>query len=429
MKQYMLNRKIHIKYLDDVKVDNVVPHTLISAGSGHGKDMLGERLITEKIGKYKVIDFYSDSREEGFFYGLPNDNKKYIESLATFSKNKLQARGFDSDIYMILGKRLFLFSQLPKNVHVVTLDEQDFKGEPVIDFLAGNSNPSREMLTMMFWVLRERYRIREPTLSDVEAEIERIRQEQEKPKKDQFYITKNYQNIHYMTLGSIFRNIIKIRESGIFTTDDRFQKISIKKILENPNIITTFSMQLLENDMQKALALGMIAKKIVDFKMQFKELPQVLVYMREIQKFYQKRDDNMDIHFSLLKNQIYYMLTEGRDTGIILYANAQDFEAQLSAINPYFHQLIIGRQSKKTADKLNNWAYIPRQILDKVPTLEPGVFLIISMGKFYYPVFSPPTMHKKKEAGFRVLEHLTKKYGMKVWDTTDLFIDELDEEE
>ena len=46
-----LPRKILIRYTKPSVVKSVVPHTMISAGSGHGKDMFGEGLITQKVGK------------------------------------------------------------------------------------------------------------------------------------------------------------------------------------------------------------------------------------------------------------------------------------------------------------------------------------------------------------------------------------------
>ena len=124
----------------------------------------------------------------------------------------------------------------------------------------------------------------------------------------------------------------------------------------------------------------------------------------------------------MLRTAIQYMLVEGRDTGTLVYGNAQDYFNQIPEhVRVHFQKLYIGKQSSKSANRLNEVASIPLSIIEKIPRLEQGAYIGLGGGDFHYPIFVPPTRHKKKEEGFDVLQFLTNQYGSHEWKTDNLF--------
>ena len=311
-----------------------------------------------------------------------------------------KSQAFKHEILMILGKKLKIFPRLPKNVKVVTLDQRDLNNEDLMDFLA-HTPPAKSLLLMIFYFHDDR----NMTLTELKEFLEKIINSELIGKAAEFF-----RGSHISTAFTIFRNSIVLLNSGIFYDGDEFEKINIKEVIRDKDTIHTISCFLLSSDIEKAVVLGLLLKKFIDYRIEHKDEIHILFYIREIHSFYNRE---VPIFYQPLKRAINFILTEGRDNLITLAANTQKPTRQLPpSIYTHFSKIFCHRLPYNDLVSLQNFASIPINIINKMQRVGKGQGIYISSGEFRYLMEIPPTRHMKKEEGFNVINYLSDKFGV-----------------
>ena len=392
--------KFKLKVVGCEWLDCPTHHFLIGGLSGMGKDMTGEAYITEKVGKSKVIDFYSAERFEGFFYGIPQSNPLMLKRMYDLTGGRLKPCAFDHEIIMILGNRLKDVQTLPKNVKVVTLDQNDLTNEDLIDFVA--HTPSAKGLMYMIIYFNNNKNL---NLDDLELYLKNIIEGTLDYDKQQ-----SFKGISRSTVFVIMRNIILLKNSGIFSDHPGIEKIKINDLIKDVNKISTVSCYLLSSEIEKAVVLGLLLKKFIDYRRVHKDRIHIIFYVRELHAFYRKETP---IYYIPFKRYIDFVLTEGRDNLLTLVCNTQKPTRQLPpSIYTHFSKVLCHRLPFNDAYSLQNFASIPIDIIRKMQSLDKGQGIYIASGGFRYLMEIPPTRHMKKEEGFNVLAYLNKRFGV-----------------
>ena len=101
-----------------LQIPSKTPHLLIAGLPGMGKDNFGEGCITKKIGRYKVFDLHNESRGEGMYYSLKQEDFAMKKRMELLSQGILKPRTYKNKIIMFLGHNLKKVPILPKNVEI-----------------------------------------------------------------------------------------------------------------------------------------------------------------------------------------------------------------------------------------------------------------------------------------------------------------------
>jgi len=394
-----------VKCFAKSQVRSDVLHMRIMGWSGKGKDVFGEQYITQKVGKFKVIDFHSVERNEGFFYSIPNTNPSMLRRLQFFANGRLKPKSFKNDIVMICGRKILKQDRLPKNVSIRSLDKDLFVDNDMIPFLT-NTHAGEGLLQMIFFFNEVRGE-KPMNIDDLQNYLLKIINDQ-LPDMETTAFKSSKGNV----VPPILRNIISLKSSGIFS--EKFPKISLDELLKDSQSITTISYSLLDTSLERAVAqsllLNMVVKQRDEIKKKAKLIP-LLIYYREFQVAYNKHDESFYRNCSMLRQKFWWILTEGRDNKITLIANYQTPKQIPDNVANQFQKHFSLAVPKKEAESFQSFAPIPPLTINKLSLCGRGQGLFFASGTYKYPVEVMPTLHMKKEAGFNVMEHLQKVFG------------------
>lgn len=391
-----------------VRYNSTIKHLMTAGTSGSGKGFNMERLVSKYMMKgEKVIDFFSLERNEGFFYSVKNEVEFLIEKGKNLTMGVYEPRGFKNDILMFAGNKIIKERSmiLPKNIRIVSLDEKDLENEDML-MLLGTSSTTISTLYMMFNVYKKFFNKPKVTLSDIRKACE-------------WCLMKNCPNgeaknildtAHKQTIYVLQRNIEMTEESGLF--NEAFERVDIHKLIKDNESITTISCSLLDDDIQRAIALSILMKKIFRFKQKNRKSKPTTIYIREMQTFFDKQKVIYQ-YSGMLREYINLILREGRDNKITLFADFQSLGDIPMNILGKFNKVFALRLPKNDAKKLSMFANIPDDIIDNMLNLKRGVGIYISNGNYAYPIYTIPPNFHKKSSGEDVFKALGNIYGLK----------------
>lgn len=400
MKQHLLSTSLQIP--------SKTPHLLIAGLPGMGKDNFGEGYITKKIGKYKVFDLHNESRGEGMYYSLKQDDIVMQNRMKALSNGILKPRAYKNKIIMFLGHNLKKMPILPKNVEVCVFNEQWLSNDDLKDFLVFNESQSG-LLDTIFEIHEDKH----ITLTELYNFLLGASKENSKEKRQ----LKNYGGAHYLSISTIKRRCRSILRSGIFYNDDGdipkyFKYLNLEDEARSRDVLTTFSTYLIEDEYISFVCFNVLLKKLIELI----ELRQVniplLFYIRELNDFYFQKQ-NAPSYVISIRNSIEKILRRGRFLGrskIMVVANTQLPNDLPSVVFNSFNKFVVFRLPLSESKRFLNKATIPLFYLYKIHKLEVGMAMYIANGMFYYPERINPTQHKKSEPEFDVFTHLNKVY-------------------
>jgi len=382
-----------------------IKHTLIVGASGSGKDFFGERFIAKHFDKgFKIIDFFSLERFEGMGYSIPLEDKKLIELGKSMTGGVFKPRAYPNKIYMINGNKLSRYPRLPKNIQIVSLKEEDLDTQDLI-YLLGTTDSSQSFLFMIAFDLKDNESKDQMTLADVESYCMRLTNKEPE-------LMERFKGSVPATAFVIRRNIALLRQSGIFANHfpngDPIPKINIDEVMKEKSI-TTFGCSLLETDIERAVGLGILLKRLLAYNQNNQKKIPLFIYFREIQQIYNKNNRSFNF-YNMLRQYVYFCLTEGRDNLISLICNAQTL-SQVDPIRTFFNKVFALRLPYDEAKKLINYAPINKDTLNKLQMLDRGMGIYINNGIFEYVVHSLPPSFQKKQEGSDVLGVLGNIWG------------------
>ena len=409
--------RIHL-LSESLQIPSKTPHLLIGGLPGMGKDNFGEGYITKKIGKYKVFDLHNESRGEGMYYNLKQDDFVMQARTKALSNNILKPKRYNNSILMFLGHNLKKINSLPKNVQISVFNERWISNDDLKDFLAFNDSQAG-LLDTIFEIhndepitLTETYKF----LMDASAANSKARRE-----------IKKY-GAHYTSINTIKRRARSLLKSGIFYDDSKdvpkkFKYLDLEKEAKDKNVITTFSTYLIEDDYIKYVCLNVLLKKLIELTELRKLKIPLLIYVKELNDFYfQKREAPPFILG--IRNSIEKLLRKGRFMGhskIMVVANTQLLNDIPFTIFNLFNKFMIFRLPINDSRRLLTKSTIPSLYLYNISKLDVGMAVYVANGVFNYPVRISPTLHKKSEPNFDVLSHLNKIYGVVNYKNTNFF--------
>ena len=378
-----------------------IKHFLIVGASGSGKDFYGERIMSKYFDKkFKVIDFFSLERFEGMGYSIPITDKDMIHEGKLLTGGVFEAKAYPNKIYMLNGNKLKYFPKLPKNVEIVSLKATDLDTQDLI-LLLGSTDSSRSLLYMILFDLKETENREDMNLIDVENYAVRITAGDIK-----------FKGASVQTAFILRRNIALLKQSGIFNdffpNGEPIKKINMNDVMLEKSI-TTFSCALLETQIERAVGLGILLKRIVSYNQENQHKIPLAIYFREIQQIYNSMNKSDDF-FNMLRHYVYFIITEGRDNLINLICNAQTL-SQVEPIRNYFNKVFALRLPMNEAKKLIDYAPINKATLEKMQMLDRGMGIYINNGIFEYVVHSLVPSFQKKQEGSDVLGFLGNIYG------------------
>ena len=397
------------RILLETKTNSSTRHTAAVAWSGKGKDMWCEMYMGGYYDRnFKIIDVNSKRRKEGWFYSIPCNDQGFINKAAWITckdKKYSTPKAMDSEIICILGKGIKNYKELPANVLIRTLDKKDLTGYELIPFIS-TTDVSESVLYFLQYI----YPDKELNIDDFQNLLEKIVMKQ---------LPEDMQQIlkcDPRTAFTILREIGMLKNSGIFS--DEYPKLDIEAVYHTPKIITTFSYDFLLADKEVGVVQSIICKKIKSILIKSANKQPLLFYYRELQDLFNKETEQ---YYGMVRDAVYYFLTEGRDNMVMVLANFQSFTQVPTSYSTHFQKLYAGGMPLREAENLNNFATIDKITLYKLTTCKAGMGIWISGGSYYYPIEVPPTMHKKKEEGFPVISYLISIYGsqdlsQKNWD-------------
>ncbi len=145
------------RIISQKRVPSTTNHLCAVAWSGKGKDTSCEFIIDMKyLGhkNLKIVDLNSVARKEGWFYSIPNDDRKMM-----FRGRRMYPRwkptGFPHEVICVLGKKIVDYKWLPKNVRIVTLDKNDIVGYDLIPFIA-DTEPAKGLCSVAQYLFGEK---------------------------------------------------------------------------------------------------------------------------------------------------------------------------------------------------------------------------------------------------------------------------------
>ena len=380
-----------------LKADSYTKHMAIFGISGTGKDIMGERYITTKVGKHKVIDLFSEERGEGMFYSMKSTNQSLNRKLNWLSSGRLEPQEFKNDIIMFLGRDIEYITKLPANVKVVTFSEEDITNDDLIDFLAFNESQRGLMQMCLYNNMNKNM-----TFTAIETYLKRARTKGSMANREMI-------GMNTMSCFTILRRISVIKSSGLFYTgtNPKIHKFRFEDMIKNKDTITTVSTLLLPSDDLRGLALGIVMKKIIDTRKKSKDRTPVLFYIREASYFYHKE---APVYYNLIKESINKILREGRDNLLTCVLNTQLPQDLPNNIYKQFGKILCLRVPDPKI--LLQKALVDNRTMKKIANLQQkGTGIYIYSGGYAYPVRVPPSYHQKKSEGFDVFSYLSTKFG------------------
>lgn len=391
-----------LKFLMPKKFPTLVNHALVSGQSGSGKSNASEIIITNHLKKdWKCIDVYDSGRFENFCYALKEDNIGLIKRMQTLTNNKQQPKSYPTEIIMIGGSELKYNKKLPKNVNVMSFDQEDLNIDDLY-FLLGKSERLQGHLALLEFTFGDDLNLKD--MYDILAS-NTFRGEKVAHKL----------GLPSQTKGMILRNITRWLKSGMFS--DKLPKINFERMLNATKNITSFSTYLLESEESERIAYGIILKKINDLKRKRKVKARVLVYIRELSVFFQEG-------WGMSRKYLLDFIRQGRDRGVDLLCDMQRAKDIKTVYRRQFGINIKMRSQYADAESL--WDImpdIPKHYLIKVSKYAVGEAMLVTGSEWHTPVFFPPTAHKHKKPGMNVLGLLGNKYGWRTY--TDQEINEI----
>jgi len=379
-------------------------HQAIVGKSGTGKGFFGERILS--LQKGIRVDLFSLERNEGMLYSVPNNDPYLIQIGKRLTNGTYKPIGFKNKVCMLSGHKLQEYKEFPSNIDIVSLRESDLDKQDIIDLL-GTTDSAISLLYMIFKYLEDEESITKVSLKHIEKFSRDIATGgvARRTYGDSFKGAKS------STAFIISRNIATLRGSGIF--DRRFPHLNISKFMKDPSHILTTSCTLLSTNIERAVGLGIILKKICHYARTAKEKIPIWIYFRELHTIYTQTMEKEENFHGMLRSWVYYILTEGRDNKLWLIADWQILDQVPDYIKYHFSKIMALRQPRAAARSLTNFAPIDNQTLKKITESQRGVGCYICGGKYSYPVYTIPPHFKKKMAGDNVFEMLKKIYGSK----------------
>src|SRR3990167_3749452 len=146
--------KVLAKQLIPRKFNVFSEHTLITGKSGSGKSNTAEFIVSQKIGKEKIIDLYDDGRGENMCYLLPEDDPELIKKMRNLSGFNLEPKAFDTEVIMFAGERLEVIKEkdLPKNIRIYSIHEKDITLDD-IKYLLASTDAQRNTIDYLYQIL------------------------------------------------------------------------------------------------------------------------------------------------------------------------------------------------------------------------------------------------------------------------------------
>jgi len=394
--------KIKYRVIGQKTIWSPLRHTLIVGRSGTGKDYFGERLITKKIGRYKVIDLFSLERFEGLYYGLPNTDQDLIDAGMRLTGGVYKPTKFKHEIIMFYGHKIRQYHKLPKNIKLVSLRKEDIEFDDLLQIL-GTTDASKTLLFNIRYYHETMKEIGLCTYKDLESYIKKIFTK----KFDDEEESEFFQGAHPATVSKLFQNLIIVEGSGVFHPG--LPHFDVKEMMRHRDVITTTSAALMATDVERAIVMSIVIKKIVTHNLNPAHRVPIIVYFREIQHIFEKENEDFEF-WGLARFYTKEILKEGRDNLITLYCNAQNL-GQCKPILKYFSKAFALRLDQDDAKSLLGFAPIDSQTLSKLISLERGKGIFVSGGEYQYVCETLPPHHLKKKEGANVLGYLDKEYG------------------
>lgn len=400
-------------------------HLLIAGLSGYGKGNVGEFIISQSIGKEKVFDLHSESRGEGMFYLLPQDDKKMLERIDWLTNGILKPRTFPNEIIMFRGKNLFKIHELPKNIKVCVFNEKWVTNDDLKKFVSSSEKQSEFMETIY-----EIHNDKPITLSYLYDYLMKCSDKKSKEAKQ----LKEYGS-HYMTVNTIKRKCRTLLRSGIFYNSleenlkdfetGYFQFLNLMDSLNDVDTITTFSTYLIEDEYIKYVAESVLLKKFIELIETRQSRVDILFYIREVNDYYYKKSP--EAYVLDVQSNIEKILRKGRSLGgakITCVLDTQLLNDIPDSVFNGFNKFLCFRLPLKEVEKLLRKATLPKDIMYKMTRLEVGQCAYIINGGFEYYGEALPTLHKKHDPEFDVFKELINEYGMVNYNNT-LFVKKL----
>lgn len=397
-----------------LQVQSKTPHLLIAGVSGYGKGMFGEGYSAKYCGRFKVWDINSESRGEGMYYGLKQDEWVFKQRLNIMSNNIFNPQQYPNEIIMFLGKNIEKLPKLPKNIKVCVFNEDWLTNDDLKDFLAFNESQAGLMDTLF-----EIHGDRHLTLSYVYEYLTRAGIEGTSQKRE----LKRY-GAHYVSINTIKRRARSLLRSGIFYNDQRdvpakFKYLNIEESARDKDSITTFSTYLIEDEYIRYICVNVLLKKLIELiELRQTDIP-MLFYIREGNDFYYQKDPPPYVYG--IRNSIEKILRKGRFIGkskIMVVMDTQLIKDIPDQVFNAFNKFMIFRLPLSDSKKLLYKATIPSLYLYNLSKLEVGMAMYIANGLYYYPIYTAPTFHKKSEPDFDVFEYLGSIYNFEDYSQT-----------
>lgn len=385
-------------------------HTLCTGVSGTGKGNLMEGVITQKVGKYKVIDLLDETRGENMKYAFKQSNPMMLNMMQRYkgkNKGKIVPTAYPNQIYMPLGERITECPNIPKNVKVVTFSLDELRVDEILYWFR-DFEGAKDMLEYLYY-LHPNMKIKE-----VIEFLKKVAKDKQSEEAEELLMP------DVRSVRRVLVRLDKLVKSGMFYDGEDFETIRIKDVIQDPETICSFSSYLLKTDEERGLMYGLILKKIIDAKIRSRLPYPIIIYIREISYILGGKHTRVS-HYEYLKFQVMRVIREGRDFGISLYADTQRRDDLEPLYRNQFNKIIQLRCLKKDAENLLGVANLPTQIIDKISKLTIGKAIVICSGQYWYPVTIPPALHSKKSAQEDVLKILNNKYGSTNYSSTIYF--------
>ena len=375
------------------------PHVMIVGKSGSGKSNTGSYLLTEEWRKgKKCFDLIDNGRFENATYSIKEHDPFMCKLIKQVYNGKRSPVEVVSEVVLVKGKRLeFLKNMaLPRNMDIRTLDPDTVRVNDIIEFIA-TTEPSKQLA----FYITDKY-----PESNILEFLEILGQEHMLPERT-----------HPMALATLKRNTKNLLNSGMF--DDDFQRIDIRKMIQDADKITSFCTWLLEEEDHEAIFYGLILKLIVREKMKLKsdmgsdiekDPNPLAVYIREVHKFFGK---HVSDYYKFAQRELLRCIREGRDLKIKILCDTQKLTDLDGPFRAQFALTINMNVDNNEAEKLKDIKGLPPDVVKEISKLKKGWAVVIDSETFHYPVQFAPAMHHHKREGENIFKLLGSKFGFK----------------
>lgn len=392
------------------KIRSKTKHTLIVGISGYGKGMQGEWYIPKFVTKgFKVLDLNSQSRGEGMYYGIPNDDTNLHKRIGFLSGGAFKPQGYGNDIVMFLGTRLGDLTRLPENVRVCVFNEAWLTNDDLKYFLA--INDSQEAFMEAFFEMHANVRIPLRYFVDFMKKAAFDKRGHEWQALMQWGLT------HHGTIAALKKRAQWLLRSGIFHNEAKdipayFNFLDLNDVLKIQSKITSFSTYLIRDDFIRDVCIYMLLKKFIELLESRKIFTPLLFYMREGGDFFMRGRDTA--YLNEIKNMISLLLRKGRSLGgaeITMVMDTQYPSDLPDHVFNGFNKIIAFNTSTSESKRFLRKCEIPMLYLARLSSAKVGMYMYIASGQFRYPLLALPTLHKKSDPSYDVFGYLGGKYG------------------